>query len=108
MKTEEKFFEMFNPNNEKISKIEFSKNTKKEERLNTTMGRLETLTYAEAYALETLQQKIADWCNSQKLPKWYTIDELLELHHSSNNSLTLTYTQKEKLYHFKKQLEKYY
>ena len=58
--------------------------------------------------LENLQQKIADWCNNQNLPKWYTIDELLEFHHSSNNSLTLTYIQREKLYHFKKQLEKYY
>ena len=55
--------------------------------------------------LETLSQKIADYCTEQDLPKWYTVDELLDMHSSSNNALQLTYKQKEMLYNFKEQLE---
>tara|TARA_R100001594_G_C4031185_1_gene261341 strand:+ start:986 stop:1153 length:168 start_codon:yes stop_codon:yes gene_type:complete len=53
-----------------------------------------------------LSQKISDWCWNEKLPKWYNVDELLEMHYSSNNALELTYKQKEMLYNFKEELEK--
>tara|TARA_R100001530_G_scaffold25879_1_gene20834 strand:+ start:53 stop:232 length:180 start_codon:yes stop_codon:yes gene_type:complete len=55
-----------------------------------------------------LEQTIADYCSIEKLPTWYTVEEILELHHSSNNALQLTYKQKEQLYSFKEQLEKEY
>lgn len=55
---------------------------------------------------EILSQKISDWCWNEKLPKWYSVDELLEMHYSSNNALQLTYKQKKVLYRFKEKLEK--
>ena len=58
--------------------------------------------------LEKLEQKISNYCENQSLPRWYTIEELLELNQSKNSHINLTYNQKEKLYQFKKELEKYY
>ena len=59
----------------------------------------------ELNKLETLSQKIADYCTEQDLPKWYTVDEILELHQVRNHHITLTDNQKEQLYKFKEQLE---
>ena len=50
--------------------------------------------------LETLEQEISDYCTKENLPKWHTIDELLQL--------DLTYNQVKQLYKFKEQLQKYY
>lgn len=55
-----------------------------------------------------LEQIIADYCTAENLPQWHTVEEILELNHSSNNALQLTYSQKEQLYKFKEQLEKIY
>ena len=57
---------------------------------------------------KNLEQIIADYCSAEKLPKWHTVEELLEFHYASNNALQLTYKQKEQLYKFKEQLEKIY
>ena len=57
---------------------------------------------------KNLEQIIADYCTAENLPQWHTVEEILELNHSSNNALQLTYSQKEQLYKFKEQLEKIY